>query len=231
MNDRRLHSIPGSVACLPVSRRNRQPSPALVFRAAAIGAILLGSVVLTTSSRAGIVVTMSESGSNVVATLSGSIASLAGATLNASEMSAFNVRGVRSDTPLLGWATTGTGNQSLYDEYRIASFPANLGTSSTAFNGATSVTASAKMFVQDVNPALWIESTYQLGTEVTGTMTWSNTTLSAMGIAPGSYVWGWTGDSITLNVVPEPATCVLALAGLACGGYSMWRRRGRRPPC
>jgi hypothetical protein len=227
MHDRRLHSIPGSVACLPVSRRHRQPSPALVFRAAAIGAILLGSVVLTTSSRAGIVVTMSESGSNVVATLSGSIASLAGATLNEAEKSAFNVRGVRSDTPLIGWATTGTGNTSLYDEYRITSIPANLGTSSTAYNAATSVTASAKMFVQEVNPALWIESTYQLGTEVTGTMTWSNTTLSAMGIAPGSYVWGWTGDSITLNVVPEPSTCVMALAGLACGGYSMFRRRKR----
>jgi hypothetical protein len=27
--------------------------------------------------------------------------------------------------------------------------------------------------------------------------------------------------------VPEPSTCVMALAGLACGGYSMWRRRNR----
>ena len=25
--------------------------------------------------------------------------------------------------------------------------------------------------------------------------------------------------------VPEPSTCAMALAGLACGGYSMWRRR------
>mgnify|MGYP006282607565 CR=1 FL=1 len=30
-----------------------------------------------------------------------------------------------------------------------------------------------------------------------------------------------------LAVVPEPSTCVMALAGLACGGYSMWRRRKR----
>jgi formylglycine-generating enzyme required for sulfatase activity len=27
--------------------------------------------------------------------------------------------------------------------------------------------------------------------------------------------------------VPEPSTCAMALAGLACGGYSMWRRRTR----
>ena len=30
-----------------------------------------------------------------------------------------------------------------------------------------------------------------------------------------------------LAAVPEPSTCALALAGLACGGYSMWRRRKR----
>jgi hypothetical protein len=32
---------------------------------------------------------------------------------------------------------------------------------------------------------------------------------------------------LTLNVVPEPATCIMALAGLACGGYTMFRRRKR----
>jgi hypothetical protein len=33
--------------------------------------------------------------------------------------------------------------------------------------------------------------------------------------------------SVTVNAVPEPSTCVMALAGLACGGYSVWRRRTR----
>jgi hypothetical protein len=31
----------------------------------------------------------------------------------------------------------------------------------------------------------------------------------------------------TVNVVPEPSTYAMALAGLACGGYSMFRRRKR----
>jgi autotransporter-associated beta strand protein len=42
------------------------------------------------------------------------------------------------------------------------------------------------------------------------------------------------GQSATFNpatgfitVVPEPSTCAMALAGLACGGYSMFRRRKR----
>lgn len=48
----------------------------------------------------------------------------------------------------------------------------------------------------------------------------------------------WSGSSYSTAVnevafgvypvaVPEPSTCVMALAGLACGGFSMWRRRRR----
>lgn len=43
---------------------------------------------------------------------------------------------------------------------------------------------------------------------------------------------GWTGASsnkysISVQAVPEPSTYAMALAGLACGGFSMWRRRKR----
>jgi hypothetical protein len=31
--------------------------------------------------------------------------------------------------------------------------------------------------------------------------------------------------AVTAVAVPEPSTCAMALAGLACGGYSMFRRR------
>jgi hypothetical protein len=46
-----------------------------------------------------------------------------------------------------------------------------------------------------------------------GTMNWSATT---NGISTGSF---------TIAAVPEPSTCAMALAGLACGGYTMFRRR------
>ncbi len=37
-----------------------------------------------------------------------------------------------------------------------------------------------------------------------------------------------TGYSpISVQAVPEPSICVLSLAGLACGGYSMFRRPKR----
>jgi hypothetical protein len=34
-------------------------------------------------------------------------------------------------------------------------------------------------------------------------------------------------DAISVTAVPEPSTCAMALAGLAWGGYSTWRRRKR----
>jgi len=35
-------------------------------------------------------------------------------------------------------------------------------------------------------------------------------------------------DAISVTAaLPEPSTCAMALAGLACGGYSMSRRRKR----
>ena len=33
--------------------------------------------------------------------------------------------------------------------------------------------------------------------------------------------------SVIITLVPEPSTCAMALAGLACGGYSIFRRRKR----
>jgi len=41
------------------------------------------------------------------------------------------------------------------------------------------------------------------------------------------YQWSNNSGSVTVSAVPEPSTCMMALAGLACGGYSMWRRRKR----
>jgi hypothetical protein len=42
----------------------------------------------------------------------------------------------------------------------------------------------------------------------------------------GGYA-GLSGSAGQLAVVPEPSTYAMALAGLACGGYSMLRRRKR----
>jgi hypothetical protein len=47
------------------------------------------------------------------------------------------------------------------------------------------------------------------------------------GSFPGNTFYNAPNAITTPVPVPEPATCAMALAGLACGGYSMWRRRKR----
>jgi hypothetical protein len=44
-------------------------------------------------------------------------------------------------------------------------------------------------------------------------------------VQPGTSINKILIDNIA--AVPEPSTCASLLAGLACGGYSMWRRRKR----
>jgi len=60
-----------------------------------------------------------------------------------------------------------------------------------------------------------------------GYITQSVYSTNPVGTVPGSSALLTTGErsSVTLTAVPEPSTCAMALAGLACGGYSLFRRR------
>jgi hypothetical protein len=45
-------------------------------------------------------------------------------------------------------------------------------------------------------------------------------------VASGLFDAGsYNSPASTIAPVPEPATCCMALAGLACDGYSLFRRR------
>ena len=55
-------------------------------------------------------------------------------------------------------------------------------------------------------------------------------TLSTVTFTLNEWAYDNTGASIKVgqvSAVPEPATYAMALAGLACGGWQMWRRRKR----
>lgn len=47
------------------------------------------------------------------------------------------------------------------------------------------------------------------------------------GATPSNFANNVYGISQLLTAVPEPSTYAMALAGIACGGYSMWTRRKR----
>jgi len=74
---------------------------------------------------------------------------------------------------------------------------------------------------------------YISGSALSGTATWSGTTISSLGLTPGTYTWTWgTGpdaDSLTVNigVVPEPSTLTLLGIGIAGVAGGSWLRRKR----
>ena len=65
-----------------------------------------------------------------------------------------------------------------------------------------------------------------------GNYGWLNTTWTAstgqFQVLGGAYESVVGADIVTPVAVPEPSTYAMALAGLACGGYSLFRRRSAR---
>jgi hypothetical protein len=82
---------------------------------------------------------------------------------------------------------------------------------------------------------------YMSGTPLpTATNTWSNATISSLGLIPGTYTYTWgTGadaDSLTVQIgaaaVPEPSTAIVAVFGAVAFvtyGWTRHRRHQRRP--
>lgn len=68
-----------------------------------------------------------------------------------------------------------------------------------------------------------------LGQYVIGTFTASGTSLDfelTGSVGPDLFNFPMI-SGLQIRAVPEPSTCIMALAGLACGGFSVWRRRKR----
>jgi hypothetical protein len=76
-----------------------------------------------------------------------------------------------------------------------------------------------------------LANTYVSGTQLQASDIWKNTTLTALGLSKGAYVYTWgTGahsGSLTINVggVPEPSTWAMMLLGFCGLGYMAYRRR------
>jgi hypothetical protein len=72
---------------------------------------------------------------------------------------------------------------------------------------------------------LFVPVDYVSGAPLSGTATWSNTTIAALDLIPGSYTYNWgTGpdaDFFTVNIgpvtpsAPEPASALLLASGAA----------------
>jgi len=66
---------------------------------------------------------------------------------------------------------------------------------------------------------------FDFATSYADTATFNGTAWTTAG---GSSTNAMGMEILGTVAVPEPSTCVMALAGLACGGYSLFRRRRAR---
>jgi len=102
-------------------------------------------------------------------------------------------------------------------------------------DAATNASTLARVTVATTGGLTGDTSTYQqggLGTQANGVVRWTGISPGSDGDLRVSMDGGGANGGVysafrlaTTAAVPEPSTYAMALAGLACGGYSMFRRR------
>lgn len=85
----------------------------------------------------------------------------------------------------------------------------------TAYNFFTSTSGNTSFGVSGSGSQVWLAESYVSGSSITGTNVLANKTLADIGLNSGNYTWTVTGsgDTITLNVIPEPATALSLVIG------------------
>ncbi len=170
-------------------------------------------------AKASIIMTLEQSGSDVVLVGSG--------TADTSAISP--VASASSPNGYIGsegaeLVTTRGG----VDYYFVESGASDFG--SGGYTNADS--SSGDVFGPNGSLFIFLPTEYVSGTRLFGTATWSNTTLADLGVTTGTYTWTWASgtDSLTLYAgvdpptgSPEPSSALLITGGLGliglCGGF------------
>ena len=187
-------------------------------------AVAVGLTTLAGHVRAGLIVDVSQVGANVVATGSGSI-----------DLSVLTQVGTGGSQPLV-WAQEGwVFVRALTSDkvYTGLTGPSSFGTGALTFpsGGGTGdgfgIEASFSSFGA---PTLYLPETYLSGSVISGSATYDNTTIAALGLAPGTYTYTATGvgNTFTVNIgsVPEPSSLTTASTAVGLiGGLAVYRRR------
>jgi hypothetical protein len=97
----------------------------------------------------------------------------------------------------------------------------------------TTPTSSGDAVGVNGQPAnVFLADSYVSGAALSDSATWANASFASLGLTPGTYVWTWgsgpTADSFTVNIVPEPAS--LGLLGLCTAGLLLRKRNIARAP-
>jgi PEP-CTERM motif len=197
--------------------------------AVALGlALLIGSGLSAATAQAAYMITLTEVGSNVVATSSGSL-DLTGLSLQPTiTVTAPFINPGRADLYV------GMGEGAAYGGIILG--PSNFGP------GSGNASASGSGDVAGIAIGLSVvivPEGYVSGTALSGNATWDNSSFTSLGFTPGTYIWSWgsisdasiaSDDTLTLvAAVPEPSTVAqfgVGLAGLFLASLCRRRRQG-----
>jgi hypothetical protein len=190
-------------------------------RCALIGAgLAAGSIFLTTAANATVTVNVTQSGSDVVATASGTL-DLAGLL---SVGSGSNVPGIDPQLAYIGLGTSGS-----VDMYEGLSGPSQFG--SGGFTGASTSAGDSFAPFSGNSLQVWVPNGYVSGSLISSTVTFLGTSFASLGLTPGQYNYSSQNDSVIINVgqaasaVPEPSTWAMMLIGFGVTGLALRRRR------
>lgn len=205
----------------------------------------LALVTLVETASAGVIINVAESGSNVVATLSGNLQNLGGGTLQAPPLNPVAALGAIY-VNLGGTDTFVVQSAGSYEttSYNLSSTASGWGT--LAFTTANNFSLSGTSYFSFNNSSFGgsggapggqlVLGSYNFGDPIDATLTFNNKTLATMGLLnPGSYVYtvgsGPNTDTITFNIggggggaaVPEPSS--LAICSIAAAAAAIRARR------
>jgi hypothetical protein len=174
---------------------------------------------------AAVVINISDVGSNVVASTSGS-ADLT--DLTAIDTALLFAPG--EVTPSKGGATAGDPGQTLF--YKGADGPKSFGTGAkteaSVGNGDFVGVFAVNPFA--LSPVILLPQKYASGTPLAGSSVFENQSLESLGLTVGEYTYTWGvgghADSLTIRVgdVPEPSSWAMTLLGFAGLGFAGYRK-------
>jgi PEP-CTERM motif len=182
-----------------------------------------------TSANASVVINIAQSGANVVATMSGTI----NIQLNTQDGSSGLGGYIRSTDAVIFF---GSGSSK---SYRIFAGPTSWGPGTGFTLGAVSPgNSDFGLAAQGVGTTVYVPQNYVFGSALSGTITYTGTSIAALGLTSGIYTYtslssSISVDTITVNIgslaaVPEPATWAMMLAGFGLVGGALRQSNGRR---
>jgi hypothetical protein len=197
-----------------------------------MGFAVMAGLLVCAQARAAVIITLEQVGTNVVATGTGSV------NLGALSLVSTTQNSPPFMTPNGGRLLIGNSSAG-YDLYSgTVSGASSFGSGGEA-DASTGTGTGDPLSTPAFGPPDFfiVPSNYSSGASISGSATWDNTTLAALGVKPGTYKWTWgsggDADSMTLNVVgsvattPEPGSFPLVVAGIVGLAVGSYRRRSR----